>query len=291
VNLEVEGTEWLVALTGPSGGIYPHAVALEQAEDFRTWRLAVGGDAGLLDGTIWIQGQAGKVVVDLRQARRWTPRTWPSIVRLRGAHRACVMRLADIQNSSGCDLRMDILGRHGRPTTALGASLCRAVLALGKAAQACGSAPESDFSPEGGSRRCNSKALTTVWQATAALVGLGAGLTPSGDDFLCGFLAAARTCDPGLIEGTHELINVLNDAVEKNIQQTTRISAFMVRCATRNLWPMPLVDLAEALAGECEPEALKALCELCGLGHSSGSDIATGFLFGLETLALESWTR
>ena len=109
-------------------------------------------------------------------------------------------------------------------------------------------------------------------------------------DFLCGFLAAVRACNPGLMEDREALVTALNAAVEMELPRTTQISAGLIRCATRNFWPVPLVDLAEALAGDLRHEALQALEEICALGHSSGSDLATGFLFGLECLALESWT-
>lgn len=281
VNLEVEGTEWLVALSGPAGAIHPYAVALEKPVDFGTWGLAVGDPVGLLDDSLRLQGQTGIVVVDLCQAQRPTPRQLPLIVRFRGAHRACAIRLADIQQETGCDLRIDALGHAERALTALGARLSSAALALGTAARTFTRTPRHAFAAE------VSPALLN--QAVAGLVGLGAGLTPSGDDFLCGFMAATRTSDPGLMEDREELIKALNGAAERNLQRTTRISAGLIHCAARNFWPLPLVDLAEALAVDREPEALRALEELCALGHSSGSDIATGFLFGLERLAPEPW--
>jgi hypothetical protein len=281
LNLEVEGTAWLVALSGPAVAIHPHAVALERPVDFRNWGLTVGDPADLLDGSLRLRGQAGIVVVDMSQAQRPSPRLLPLIVRLGGAHLACVTRLAGFQQETGCDLRIDALGHGERALTALGAGLRSAALVLGSAAQEFAQTPRHAFAAE--------VSLALLNQAVAALVGLGAGLTPSGDDFLCGFLAAARACDPVLMEDREELIDALNAAVEPNLQRTTQISAGLIRCATQNFWSMPLVDLAEALAVDREPEALRALDEICSLGHSSGSDMATGFLFGLECLALAPW--
>ena len=38
--------------------------------------------------------------------------------------------------------------------------------------------------------------MSDVWPCRiSSLIGLGAGLTPSGDDFVCGFLAAVRACE------------------------------------------------------------------------------------------------
>lgn len=288
LNLEVAATGWLVALGGPTSQVYPHSVALEWPVDFRAWNLAVGDPAGLLDGSIWIQGQAGRVVVDLSQAQRPAVRGLPTILRLRGAHRACVARLWEIQTAAGYDLSIDALWREEQATTALGAGLRSAALALGVAVQVFARTPGVGFAAEGGSGRGGGEPSALLSQAVTALVGLGGGLTPSGDDFLCGFMAAVRACDPGLVEDRDELINGLNEEAERNLQRTTQISAFLIRCAAQNFWPLPVMDLAEALAGDFEPAALKALEELCGLGHSSGSDLATGFLFGLECLAMES---
>jgi hypothetical protein len=283
VNLEAEGTEWLVALSGPAGTIHPHAVALKRPVDFMAWGLEVGGSAGLIGGSLRLRGQAGEVVVDLSQAQRPTPRLLPLIVRLGGAHRVCATWLAAIQQDAGCDLRIDALWQEERAATALGTGLRSAALALGAAARAFARTPGAGWEPQAALRQA------ALRQAVAALVGLGAGLTPSGDDFLCGFLAAVRACDPGLMEDREELIAALNAAVATELPRTTQISAGLVHCAVRNFWPLPLVDLAEAMAGDREPEALRALGELCALGHSSGSDMATGFLFGLECLAQETW--
>jgi hypothetical protein len=117
-----------------------------------------------------------------------------------------------------------------------------------------------------------------LFRAVASLVGMGAGLTPSGDDFLSGFMAALR------VSGRHTLLSALGEAVEVNIDATSEISASLLRCAVAGHWPRPLADLADALAAENGPEALRALDRLCGLGHSSGADLATGFLFGLAVL-------
>jgi hypothetical protein len=81
-------------------------------------------------------------------------------------------------------------------------------------------------------------------------------------------------------------VDRLKEAMLVNIGRTGRTSALLIRWAVRNQWPRPLVDLAEALAWEEEGDALRALGNLVQLGHSSGSDLATGFLFGLATLAV-----
>jgi hypothetical protein len=118
--------------------------------------------------------------------------------------------------------------------------------------------------------------------AVSSLVGAGQGLTPSGDDFLSGFMAALRTL------GSPALASALGQAIETNLAATGEISASLLHCAVEGFWPEPLLDLADALAAENEPAALRALEGLLGLGHSSGADMASGFLFGLASLLKES---
>jgi hypothetical protein len=159
-----------------------------------------------------------------------------------------VGRLAELQAAAGCALRIDGA-----------ASASPLAAAIGAAAGALTAAAEAGRPLAG---------------AVAALVGLGPGLTPSGDDFLCGFVAAARARHPALL-------GPLEAAAVPALPRTTALSAFLVRSAFRGFWPAPLVDLGDALARGEEPAALEALEALCRLGHSSGADLATGFLAGL----------
>jgi hypothetical protein len=263
VNLEAVGTGRLVSLCGPSGGAYPHSIVLERPEDFRDWRLAGGRPVRLAEGAIHLPAERGTVVVEMGRAERPPARTLPSLPRLGAAHRACALRLAEIQEHAACDLRIDGPWPAGEATAALGARLRGAAGDLGAAARA--------FAGGGG------KEPASLRQAVSGLVGLGAGLTPAGDDFLCGFLAAARSGRPALADA-------LGEAVKENLGRTGSVSAFLLRCAIEGFWPAPLVDLAEALALEREAASLSALGNLCSLGHSSGSDIATGWLSGLESI-------
>ena len=281
MNLEIEGTDEVIALRGRSGRAYPHAVVLEPPVDFRDWRIPPGGRARLTDGLLHLEGTAGCVIVDLSLAQRPPARSLPLISKTGGAFRACVDRLIESQAAKGSDLSVGVLLHGGRATTALGNELCGAALDLGAASRAFLRSQRSTSACPPGPSGQDPEPLQ---RAVAALVGLGAGLTPSGDDFFCGYLAATRACDSGPIEVGCGLSLPLNEAVEANLGRTGSLSAALVRCALRNFWPGPLVDLAEALAGKQEGAALRALDDLLLLGHSSGSDLATGFLFGLEVL-------
>jgi len=122
------------------------------------------------------------------------------------------------------------------------------------------------------------------WRAAADaagdLVGLGPGLTPSGDDFVGGaffvkaLLAGAGLCDR---DGwTAAATRVSNLAATR----THPISAALLDDLLRGEGWQPLHDLARALAGADTAAARVAARTLVGLGHSSGWDLLAGFLTG-----------
>ena len=122
-----------------------------------------------------------------------------------------------------------------------------------------------------------------ISRRVSALLGAGRGLTPCGDDFLCGFLAAARAALPaGALQrlALQRIDDTMCSSIRENIAATGDISATLLLLAVRGFWPGPLAALAQGLAVGDRSGALVALDELCAFGHSSGADIATGFLTG-----------
>ena len=108
------------------------------------------------------------------------------------------------------------------------------------------------------------------------LVGVGAGLTPSGDDVLCGLLAGLHSLAPALRafglqrRAEHTGAAVLVDAD----QRTTALSAALLGHAHRGELARPARGLLRALLGRT-PLA-PALAALLRVGHSSGRDLAAG---------------
>jgi hypothetical protein len=103
------------------------------------------------------------------------------------------------------------------------------------------------------------------------LVGLGSGLTPSGDDFLVGWLAAERClgCAPSPLNGLKAETNV--------------VSAAFLDAAERGLFSSALVGLAQSMV---QAQGCAAAFDvLAGVGHSSGLDAATGLIAGLRFLS------
>jgi Protein of unknown function (DUF2877) len=115
--------------------------------------------------------------------------------------------------------------------------------------------------------------------AAARLVGLGQGLTPAGDDFLCGFLAAG-CCRRAAGLARSRLLASFAESVRGLLGQTTDISASFLRDALAGRFSRPLAALAEACSGVSGSDLDDALLRLAAIGHSSGLDAATGFFYG-----------
>ena len=102
-----------------------------------------------------------------------------------------------------------------------------------------------------------------------ALIGLGPGLTPSGDDFVGGAMIALRAF------GRHALADrIAGWALPLARERTSRISRAHLECAAQGEGHEALHDLL------CSFDK-KHLERLARIGHSSGTDAAAGALLAL----------
>ena len=122
--------------------------------------------------------------------------------------------------------------------------------------------------------------LDAMRGAAARLVGLGQGLTPPGDDFLCGFLAAGH-CRRAAGLARSQLLTSFAEAV-RELPRTDHGHQRRASCATplAGRVSRPLAALAEACSGAPGSDLDGALLRLAAIGHSSGLDAATGFFYG-----------
>jgi hypothetical protein len=273
--LEIESLDYLCCLMGPEGAGIPNAIALSAAQDFRSWPSAPDA-RGLLDDEALVLCSGGAlrdalrgpsreaaVRVELRGAARAARETPAAVATLGEAYDASVTELSRIQAELECDLSLPSL-LDGKPAaSAMGRALARAALALGAAAR-------------GGSEGLVSRSI-------GGLIGLGAGLTPSGDDFLCGFLFALASAAGGAAAAA--TASELKAAVEARASAAGDISGSFLRCAARGYFPRELNAAAAAIAAEDGVSAVASIRRLCGRGHSSGADAATGLLYGLSVFA------
>ena len=118
--------------------------------------------------------------------------------------------------------------------------------------------------------------LASDWPGAAAglggLVGLGPGLTPSGDDFLCGMLAGLLLA--GLWQ--HPFATCLMRQIASRLPDTNAISAAFLQCALEGQYSEAVVQLSTL------PPVEEILTAFSAIGHSSGSDTLCGVLYLLE---------
>jgi Protein of unknown function (DUF2877) len=108
----------------------------------------------------------------------------------------------------------------------------------------------------------------------ADLVGRGDGLTPLGDDVLCGWLVAHRAAGA--------TTQTVDDAVRRALPRTTTLSATLLECALVGECPDLVAAYLRALGTRSEPTARAALE---ALGHSSGAGLAHGVDLAVAALA------
>jgi hypothetical protein len=108
--------------------------------------------------------------------------------------------------------------------------------------------------------------------AVAGLVGAGDGLTPRGDDVVCGWLALYRAA--GLPTP------VVDEAVRTRVGHTTLLSATLLDCALHGEAVPEVAAYVTALGTVTQPAAEEGLL---AVGHSTGS----GLLEGLDWAAGE----
>jgi len=261
LNVTLPDGEFLTLLSAEADDL-PRSVRLASAEDFLSLGLSPGdGGVFTLDEIVLdLSGGGGRLRVDCAGALRLAAQSAPPL-QGEGKHwRAGLARLEALQAHAATDLRAATLLSGARPLGAMGERLTQAAFDLGRGVQA--------------------GRFDAMRGAAARLVGLGPGLTPAGDDFLCGFAAAGHCRRAGGL-ACGRLLTSLAEAVQDVIRQTTDISASFLRDALAGRVSRPLAALAEACSGAPGSDLGGALLHLAAVGHSSGLDAATGFFYGV----------
>jgi len=123
---------------------------------------------------------------------------------------------------------------------------------------------------------------TTLLTLVYGLVGLGEGLTPSGDDFLVGLCAVLHATGRFPRRSAPAVWEQLCECVR---QGTSQLSGEFLRCAFAGHFAEPVVRLMGALRTP-ETGAWPAhAATLASVGHSSGVDAMVGLAFGCRLLA------
>jgi Protein of unknown function (DUF2877) len=119
--------------------------------------------------------------------------------------------------------------------------------------------------------------------AVLGLVGAGRGLTPSGDDALCGVLLALASVEHP--DATRALAD-LRACVLPALGRTTSLSAALVVAAASGYAVPDVVRLVALLDPHADRTAYAATLErVLSMGHSSGRDLLSGVSGALRALA------
>ena len=102
-------------------------------------------------------------------------------------------------------------------------------------------------------------------ETVTRLVGAGDGLTPRGDDVLCGWLAMHRAAGSAT--------PVVDEAVRMRMQDTTLLSATLLDCALHGEVLPQFAAYVDALGTPAQAEAER---DLLAVGHSTGSGLLEG---------------
>jgi hypothetical protein len=116
--------------------------------------------------------------------------------------------------------------------------------------------------------------LSVTPLSVGELVGRGDGLTPYGDDVICGWLALLRACGVAT--------PAVDDAVRRALPRTTTLSGTLLECALAGEVADAVGSYLRAIATPAEPAARAALE---AVGHSSGRGLAHGIDLARDDLA------
>ena len=120
------------------------------------------------------------------------------------------------------------------------------------------------------------------------LIGLGPGLTPSGDDIIYGMMAAFRFLKRSMREETaSRLDSAFRQLTEKSAGRTTLVSSNMLRAGSMGRFIGYVLNTTTSIASGSKEEIKESLNALMTVGSSSGSDMAVGIVKGIEQFIKE----
>jgi len=135
---------------------------------------------------------------------------------------------------------------------------------------------------------CRNRVPAEAGQAASMLIGLGEGLTPAGDDFLVGLVAALRS-GTGDDSRSTALVAAITAPMVAAHERTTPFAAQALMFAARGHFDAIVARTLEALIAEVDDRAfVRALEESLTIGATSGADLVTGMLVGLRARDVET---
>ncbi|EJE4203771.1 TPA: DUF2877 domain-containing protein [Vibrio parahaemolyticus] len=116
-------------------------------------------------------------------------------------------------------------------------------------------------------------------------IGKGQGLTPSGDDFICGVLAILTYLHKEADFVEKSVFTKVNKACQKRWGTTTEVSQHYLKQAVEGYFSQPVMWLVyEIFNSSSNSELEKTISNVLKIGSNSGCDIVSGILFGANQL-------
>jgi hypothetical protein len=262
-NIETDSGELVTLLAAGSGNL-PHGIRCASPfAPLSAWLRR--GQAATLDGAT-LRIPAADFVVDLSRAAVWNGTVAAASPDLHGAEAHGALReLCETLREHAPDQGVaPALFSSGSPHSTLERALvARMAQTLPILARA------TDTSDAG-----------AVVSALSALVGLGAGLTPAGDDFIVGYLAAlwsGSRREPGIAA----LLRALAVPVGQLSLHTNAISRQMLLDALQGHFSERLTEVVGCVCGG--GDVAGATMRALEVGHSSGADVLCGLQFGYSS--------
>lgn len=259
LNLETPGGH-LLALVGPTARNAPMALVLADTpqDGFEALELPAAAEAQVSSESL----RVGRLSLEWRSASTWYPQPLPEITenldRRTAIARELVLSASPTEGLGPLLQWLSDCTRGGSPPSWLSTMMRRGWAGVGGLIAAVKSGDSS-----------------LAASATENLVGLGPGLTPSGDDVLAGFLVACQVRRPA--EGRK--IGRACAAFARG--RTTTYGQERVRFAARGeIEELQLEALRACIAGTDE-DIRRNVRQAARWGHSSGTDTLAGLLFGL----------
>ncbi|WP_267223525.1 DUF2877 domain-containing protein [Dyella silvae] len=240
----------MMALLGAASGNAPKAIRLNLPTDWDWRRLS--GDRRVTWGNGVLLGHGWSV--DVRQASLWSPQR-DGIQELREPAPRTLDKLAQV------------LGTHSREQRSCNlSSVFVGSLSLGWNGLSATSSP------------------ALCEERVRAWIGCGPGLTPSGDDYLLGYLAALWPWQRHPDLTSH--LECVRELLKKYMCGTTDISRFYLGQAVEGHFSESIHDLIDAVIRHATDEETSALAaDVMNHGATSGADAMAGILGGLRTVA------
>jgi hypothetical protein len=258
----------LIVIADPAVGGLPNGVLVDLGPDHRDLGLAPDQVVLLDEGSIAVPAIGFRIALD--SAVSWSPRL-PAADR--GAGRRWCHRAGDVRALAAIRTMASDTGSAGLGGLLAGVRSRLLPLHAARAAavldQLAAALPGDDVDAGG--------------RIARRLVGLGPGLTPSGDDALIGLAAALHATG-------HRARGFLAEALDDAPARTTAVAATLLQHAADGEFSERLQRLLAALLGDDDAAVPSAVEEAIAWGATSGTDCLVGVLFGLD-IALNAVPR